>query len=110
MTLINITKGSVVCEKVIQANSLKEKNRGLIGSDGAHGIYLKTRWGIHTFGMKFPIDVVVLDTQWIVVQIKKNLKPNTIFFWNPKYAHIVEIPSRIAGNIDLGNKLELREI
>ena len=97
----------MVCKKILRPKILKEKSRGLIGSDGTHGIYLKTRWGIHTFGMTFPIDVVVLNKEWTVVQIKKNLKPNTIFFWNPRYADIIEVPSRIGGNVGIGDTLEL---
>jgi hypothetical protein len=54
---------------------------------------LKTHFGIHTFGMKYPIDILILDQQNCVVARKENLKPNTIFLWNPRYETVLELPA-----------------
>lgn len=53
---------------------------------------LKTRYGIHTFGMKYPIDVLILDEQNNIVTIKNNLRPNNIFIWNIQYETVLELP------------------
>lgn len=66
---------------------------GLIGKDKPEAIYFETRWGIHTFGLKFPIDVVILDENNKVVVVKKSLKQNSLFFWNPKYSRVLELSS-----------------
>ena len=58
--------------------------------------------GVHTFGMKFPIDVVVLDRNNIVKKIKKDMRPGKFFFWNPKYKKVLELP--------VGNKIEFRDV
>ena len=77
---------------VKKANNIKEKIIGLIGKDKPQALMLKTRFGIHTFGLKFPIDVVILDKKNKVVKLKKSLKPNNIFLWNPMYDKILELP------------------
>lgn len=69
-----------------------DKFFGMLIKDNKNGLILKTRFGIHTFFMKEPIDVLVLDGNKRVVAIKKNLLPNRIFLWNPKYDTILELP------------------
>ncbi len=75
-----------------EAKNIKEKIIGLIGRNKPEAIMLRTRFGIHTFGLKFPIDIVILDKNNRVVKLKKSLKPNRIFLWNPFYDRILELP------------------
>lgn len=94
-----------------KAKNLRQKIRGLIGKTKPEAILLQTRFGIHTFGVRFPIDVVILDSKNIVVKLKQNLKPNRIFLWNPRFDRVLELP---AGTIQkkklsLGSMVELRE-
>lgn len=77
---------------VTEATNLKEKIQGFIGKDKPYALMLKTRFGIHTFGLKFPIDVLILDNKNKVVSVKENLKPNEIFLWNPIYQKVIELP------------------
>ena len=83
--------------KVTHANTVVTKSLGLLGSKKAHPLYLQTRFGIHTFFMQFPIDVLILDERNSVVKLCKNLQPNRIFVWNPRFDNVVELP---AGEID----------
>ncbi|MDP3941701.1 MAG: DUF192 domain-containing protein [bacterium] len=69
-----------------------EKVKGLIGSDVAEAILIKTRFGIHTFGLQFPIDIIVLDKHGIVQVIKHSFHPNGIFLWPIKYDRVLELP------------------
>lgn len=83
---------------------------GLITSKKAHPVYFKTRFGIHTFGLRFPIDVLILDKGNRVVRIRRDLKPYRIFLWNPAFDKVIELP---AGEIQkkkikLGNRLSLK--
>lgn len=55
-------------------------------------IFLKTRFGIHTFFVKASVVVLVLDNQNIIQQ-KKIVKPWRVFCWNPKYSRILELPT-----------------
>jgi len=87
--MYNIT---VIKLSVKTAANIKDKIIGLIGKDKATPLMIKTRFGIHTFGLKFPIDILILNKENKIVIIKKNLKPNQIFFWNPRYEKVLELP------------------
>lgn len=69
------------------------KSIGLLGSAKSYPVYFTTRFGIHTYGMKFPIDAIVLDNNNRVKKISTNLKPNRFFFWLPIYNRVVELPA-----------------
>ena len=86
------------------------KSKGLINNPKPNNIFLKTRWGIHTFGLRFPIDVVILDNSNKVVALKENLKPNNIFIWNPRYKNVLELKSQTIkiNNIKINSKLYLK--
>lgn len=78
----------------IEAKELKtfdEKNRGLLGAKKPKTVFFETRWGIHTFFMKFSIDVVILDDHMRVVSLRKSLKPYRIFVWMPIHKKVVEL-------------------
>ncbi len=89
-----------------KCNSFWEKTKGLLGKNKPEAIYFETRWGIHTFGMQFPIDVIILNKQNKIVAMKKNMKPNRIFVWNPRYKKVIEVPEGIIKK----KSLELNEV
>jgi uncharacterized protein len=68
--------GRVVAESVIVADSTMRRLRGLLGKGdlpSGHGILLRPAWSIHTAFMRFPIDVVFLDADQVVVKIVPRL-------------------------------------
>ena len=87
----------------------KDRIVGLLNAKKAYPVMIQTRFGIHTFGMRFAIDVLILDKNNKVVKFSKNLNPNQIFLWNPAFDKVVELP---AGEIErkkikIGSKLKL---
>ena len=93
----------------IEVKRLRVTTFGLMGKDKAYPIYFKTRFGIHTFFLKFPIDVVILDKQKRAVKLVEHLSPNKFLFWNLKYNHVIELPEGNIrrNNIKLGDKVRL---
>jgi uncharacterized protein len=77
-----------------------DKSRGMIGWEKASPIFFTTRFGIHTFGMRFPIDVLILDSHFRVVKMAPTLPPNRVLFWLPLFDKVIEIP---AGEIQKKN-------
>lgn len=75
-----------------EAKSWKEKCFGLIGKK-PYPILIRTRFGIHTFGMRYPLDVIVLDSENTIISLKENMFPNRFFFWYPRFDTIVELPA-----------------
>lgn len=94
---------------VKQTKNPFEKIKGLIGARRPEATLIRTRFGIHTLGLKFPIDVVVVDRKGIVHATKHGLKPNRMFLWNPKLDLILELPTGTINEkrIKKGDKLTL---
>ena len=97
MTLRNKTSNKILSSNIIEVKSLRESTQGLILKKNNKGLFLETRFGIHTFLMSHAIDVLILDKKNKVVKIKENLKPFRIFIWNPKFDRVIELPQ---GNIN----------
>jgi hypothetical protein len=110
MILFNSSQNSIVTSDIVQLRSFWEKSRGLIGHKNLSSVFLKTRWGIHTFGVVSAIDILVLDQDMTVVAKKLNMSPNRLYFWNPRYYNIIEIPfgTMEVQRVKIGDRLEIR--
>ncbi len=85
----NITKNTVISNDYLKVSGI-DKVSGLIGKNNKQALVFNTRFGIHTFFLKYPIDVIILGKNNKINSIKENLKPNRFFFWNPKYDLVIE--------------------
>lgn len=92
MILKNITKNTILATDLKEAKSVVDLTFGLLKKSNPRSLLFKTHFGIHTFFLKNPIDVLVLDKNFKVIKLKENLKPNRLFFWNPQYSIIIELP------------------
>lgn len=92
MLIKNIIKNTVLSQDAVFITSLKERAIGLISSDKPRTIVFETRYGIHTFGMKYAIDVVILNKQKKVIALKENLQPNRFFLWRVNGIIVIELP------------------
>ena len=79
--------------KIVELTSFREKTKGLMFTKKIKPIYFRTRWGLHTVFVTKPIDIVILDDDFVIRKLKKGLHPWTVFVWNPKYKNILEMPS-----------------
>lgn len=53
------------------AGSARTRARGLLGRDGVEGaLLLKPARAVHTFGMRFAIDVAYLDRELVVLRLR----------------------------------------
>ena len=70
--------GRVVCEQCLVAARPLRRMRGLLGRrqlPSGEGILLRPAASIHTLFMRFPIDVVFLDGNDVVVGIEPEVRP-----------------------------------
>lgn len=93
MKIVNKTKQTTLSDDAFEAKSLLEKSLGLLDPNKPRSLILNTRFGIHTFGMTKAIDVLVLDERGQVVKIGRHLKPQQIFWWQPRYSRVIELPA-----------------
>jgi uncharacterized membrane protein (UPF0127 family)/CheY-like chemotaxis protein len=76
--IVNLTRGSVVCEQALIADRPLRRMRGLLGRPSlpaGEGLMLQPAPSVHTAFMRFPIDVVFLDRNLQVVKLVERLGP-----------------------------------
>ncbi|MGW6565482.1 DUF192 domain-containing protein [Streptomyces sp. NPDC054975] len=72
------------------AASYRSRRRGLLGRDGIAGALLITPTNsIHTFGMRFAIDVAYLDRNLTVLDVV-TMRPGRLGMPRPRGRHVVE--------------------
>ena len=77
-TRVTKEDGSAVCERCVVADSALPRMRGLLGRSelpAGEGILLRPAPSVHMFFMRFPIDVVFLDRDLRVVDVRHGLRP-----------------------------------
>ncbi|HLW52773.1 MAG TPA: DUF192 domain-containing protein [Candidatus Angelobacter sp.] len=91
----NSTRGTVVGDQVTIADTLLSRVVGLLGKtmlpQGA-GLLIHPSQGVHTLGMKFPIDVIFLDRRLRVLEMRRALKPFRMTSLNFTAASVLELP------------------
>jgi uncharacterized membrane protein (UPF0127 family) len=79
---INVSKrGTIIARRIELAGTSAQRRRGLLGRsklDPEEGIYLVPCGWIHTFRMKFPIDVVFLGRDGRVLSVHHSLRPGRL--------------------------------
>ena len=95
MVLVNATKKTVVSDNCHFANSVLKRmigllNRGQFGR--GEGLLLDRCYGIHTFGMRFPIDVLFLDKDLRVIRAVRALPPYRTCVVK-KSVYVLEVPT-----------------
>lgn len=89
-------------------NGLLQKFLGLHWHEGVAPIYFETRWGVHTFGLSYPILCLILNSDDVVVK-SRVLKKSQLFIWDPRYKKVLEIPkpNRQISSVRVGDKIDL---
>ena len=70
--------GTVICERCDVADRAPRRVRGLLGRKelGANeGMLLRPAWSVHTAFLRFPIDVLFINGEQVVIKKIVNLKP-----------------------------------
>jgi uncharacterized protein len=108
----NRTRGATLASHVELADSPRARRRGLLKRDKLNpgqGLWIFPTQAIHTFGMRFPIDVVFIDRQLRVKRIYHQLAPFrlTSLVWSAQ--SVLELPSgSLAGtNTSVGDELQI---
>jgi len=109
----NQSRNTVVADRADIADTSKTRKIGLLkrtGLERGEGLWITPCEAIHTFGMKFPIDVVFLDKKRRVVKVR-----SAVGKWRMAIclrAHsVLELPSGMAGETltAAGDQLDLEK-
>jgi len=64
LTALNVTRGTILATRLEAAHTGPARRKGLLGRDGlspGEGLWIAPCESVHTFFMRFPIDLVYLD-------------------------------------------------
>jgi len=103
--------GSVACPRLAVADTAPARMRGLLGRSGLEaeeGLLIRPTNSVHMFFMRFAIDVVFLDRDFVVRKIVETLRPWRIAGCRGSRAAL-ELPAGAAGRrgITVGERLTL---
>jgi uncharacterized membrane protein (UPF0127 family) len=110
----NRTRGTVLATAAEVAATSRQRRTGLLKHDAlqpGQGLWIVPSEGVHTFGMRFSIDVVFLDRRKQVVKVRPQMPPGRISacLW----AHsVLELPAGAiaATSTRVGDQLEFEEV
>lgn len=95
MRITNTTKETILADNCKIADTFFTRFMGLMGKDGLSkrsGLLITPCNSIHMFFMKFPLDVVFIDTNYKVVHLEENIVPWRVskIIWES--ASVIELP------------------
>jgi uncharacterized membrane protein (UPF0127 family) len=98
MKVLNSTRGTTLATCAQIADTPKASRDGLLNRESiapGEGLWIKPASSIHTFGMKFPIDVVFLNKDRFIVGIVPDMGPesSTGRFPYCKFDSVLELPA-----------------
>ncbi len=95
LRIINSTRESVVAECALLAGDSALRRKGLLAQDSfvpGTGLWLAPCEAVHTFGMKFPIDILFLDKRRRVRKVRHAVPRSRIAV--DLFAHsVLELPA-----------------
>lgn len=112
MVLWNLTKQVVLAHEVRLACSFKERFKGWMGKqrvEKGQALLIYPCKGIHTWFLRFPLDILFLSKEGEVLLTLSNLPPFRFSPWVPLSQAVVELPAGCiqATNTSAGDKLIL---
>lgn len=95
---VNGSQGTILALQARKAATVWSRLRGLIGTEPGEfspgqGLWLVPANWIHTFGLRFPIDVVYLDAEMRIVDVAGPLRPGRIAPLKLKARSVLELPA-----------------
>ncbi len=108
----NHNRSSTLAETCELARTFWKRGLGLMGRTQlapGNGLIIYPEWSIHTFFMRFPIDVLFLDDTDHVVGLREAMPPNRPYagIWGAKY--VIELPAGVIAttHTQVGDQLTL---
>lgn len=111
MRVLNLTRQTEIGARIEIADSSARRNKGLLGRTGlgtGEGLWIVPCEAVHTFAMKFAIDLIYLDRKHRVVKLRKAVPPGRIS--GAFRAHsVIELPPGViaASGTQKGDALQL---
>ena len=76
MLVRNLTRNAILGDRIEAARTSRERRTGLLKHEGlgeGEGLWIVPCESVHSFGMKFAIDVVFVNKKKVVVKVRPNM-------------------------------------
>lgn len=109
----NLTRAAVLAERADIADTSAKRRTGLLKHTGlaaGEGLWIVPSEGVHTFGMKFAIDVVFLNKQRKILKIRPSMGKARMSL-SLRAHSVLELPAGTleATGTQAGDQLELEK-
>ena len=111
--IINKTNGKVISKKEIICKNIFSQSRGLMFRKKKNLMMkfpFEKKISLHNFFVFYPIDVILLNKNKEVIEIKRNFQPFT--FWNSKNKakYVIELGEKNSKSkkFEIKNKIEIK--
>lgn len=93
----NRTRTTYLATELMIARTHWTRFRGLMATDASRfrpgqGLWISPSRGVHTFAMRFPIDVVYLDRERVVIHMEEELRPWRMAAIRIRATSVLELP------------------
>lgn len=110
----NKTKKTLICKEVKILTTVLQKAIGLMFHRKINNIAyvfifdIPRKIDLHMFFVFFPIDMIFLDKEKKVIEIKEGFKPFTVYYSKKEANYVVELPNKRIkeAKIELGDMIE----
>jgi uncharacterized protein len=95
LRVANQTKGQVLADRADIADTSAKRRTGLLkhsGLEAGEGLWIAPCEGVHTFGMKFPIDVLFLNKKKKILKARPDMVKSRIAF-SLRAHSVLELPA-----------------
>jgi uncharacterized membrane protein (UPF0127 family) len=95
LRVANLTRGTLLADRADIADTGAKARTGLLKHSGlarGEGLWIAPCEAVHTFGMRFPIDVLFVNRKKVVVKIRPNLMRGRIAISFRAYS-VLELPA-----------------
>jgi uncharacterized membrane protein (UPF0127 family) len=110
----NRTRQAYLATQLSIAATHWKRLRGLMCTEAnsfntGQGLWIVPSRGVHTFAMRFPIDVVYLNEDKTVVHLEQDLKPWRVAAVRMQAASVIELPCNIlhTTGTSIGDEIEI---
>ena len=96
LRIVNSTRGTLLASRAEVADCFRKRLVGLLGRralDPGSALWLFPSNAIHTIGMRFPIDVVMLSRNASVVKVWAGVRPYSVVWPNFLAQSVLELPA-----------------
>jgi hypothetical protein len=108
----NLDSGTVIAQKVTVAERRLDRAVGLLSRshlDAGEGLLIVPCRGVHTWWMRFTIDIVALDAEGRVIDAVSSLKPWRVRLPRQGGVSVLELPegTLLSSQTQVGHRVQL---